>query len=57
MTVKADQPNLRAQQRHHRAPRTYAHPQPRDQISIVRGSRPTLPHARSFTGGFEPPPN
>src|SRR6266849_1772140 len=31
---------------------TSAHPQPRDQISIARGSRPTPPHARSFTGGF-----
>jgi len=26
--------------------------QPRDQISIVRGSRPAQPHARSFIGGF-----
>ena len=50
-SIKADQPNLRAQQRH-RAPPTSANPQPRDQTSIARGGPPTQPHARSFTGGF-----
>ena len=32
--------------------RLSAHPHPRDQISIARGTRLTQPHARSFIGGF-----
>ncbi len=51
-SIKADQPNQRAQQRHARAPPTSAHPHPRHQISIACGGHRTHPHARSFTGGF-----
>ena len=51
-SIKANQPNQPAQQRHPRAQPTSAHPHPRDQISIARGSRLTTPHARSFIGGF-----